>query len=481
MKAVGKMGRVSIVWFRNDLRLHDNEALHQALQQSDNIIPVYVFDKRVFQGETSFGFEKTGKFRKKFLVESVIDLRAELRKHGSDLIIREGFPEEEVFKIAQEVKSGWVFCNRERTAEEVTVQNRLEKNLWTIGQELRYARGKMLFHTADLPFPVSHVPDVFTAYRKGVENIVPIRNPLDIPTIKPFPDGILVPKGDLPTFIPKSEMTMSAHQSSRFIGGESAGLKQLHYYLWETDLVREYKQTRNGMVGWEYSSKFSPWLAAGCLSPKKIMQELSYYEKTRTKNESTYWIFFELMWRDFFRLMGKKYGNQIFKVEGPAKKQKYYSTDLEAFNQWKNGQTGIPFIDAAMRELKHTGFLSNRARQNVASFLVKDLGIYWVMGAEYFESLLIDYDPCSNYGNWNYIAGVGNDPRENRYFNILSQARNYDPEGLFVKTWIDELKLVPEKYIHQPHLMDLTIQANSGVIIGRDYPHPIIDTVKWAG
>lgn len=475
------MARVSIVWFRNDVRLHDNEALYQALQQSDSIVPVYVFDKRIFHGRTSFGFEKTGIFRRNFLIESVLDLRDQLRQQGSDLIIREGFPEEEVFKIAQEVKSGWVFCNRERTSEEVLVQNRLEKNLWTIGQELRYVRGKMLFHTSDLPFPVSHVPDVFTAFRKAVENVVPVRKPLSIHEIKPLPDSVNIKEESVPAFIKEYEKSEKSHDKYRFTGGETAGLKQLQYYLWDSNLVRDYKQSRNGLVGWEYSSKFSPWLATGCLSPKKIMEELSSYEEQRTKNESTYWLFFELMWRDFFRLMGKKYGNNIFRTEGPAGKKKYYSEDKEAFNQWKNGQTGIPFIDAAMRELNQTGFMSNRARQNVASFLVKDLGINWVMGAEYFESLLIDYDPCSNYGNWNYIAGVGNDPRENRYFNILSQARNYDPEGRFIRTWLGELKHVPDRYIHQPHLMDLTTQAKAGVIIGRDYPQPVIDTHKWAG
>lgn len=475
------MAKVSIVWFRNDLRLHDNEALHQAVQQSDKIVPVYIFDKRVFHGRTSYGFEKTGPYRRKFIVESVLDLKNQLRQLGSDLVIREGYPEEEIFKIAQEIKSGWVFCNRERTSEEVLVQNRLEKNLWTIGQELRYVRGKMLFHTSDLPFPVSHVPDVFTAFRKAVENVVPVRKPLNVPELKPFPDLEHLSKGEIPADIQGDENIHTNTDSKKFTGGETAGLKQLQYYLWETDLIRDYKQSRNGLVGWEYSSKFSPWLSAGCLSPKKIVEEISKYEHTRTRNESTYWLFFELMWRDFFRLMGKKYGNDIFRAEGPARKNKYYSEDKEAFNQWKNGQTGIPFIDAAMRELNQTGFMSNRARQNVASFLVKDLGINWVMGAEYFESMLIDYDPCSNYGNWNYIAGVGNDPRENRYFNILSQARNYDPDGKFIKAWLSELKHVPDRYIHQPHLMDLTTQANAGVIIGRDYPHPVIDTHKWAG
>lgn len=127
-----------------------------------------------------------------------------------------------------------------------------------------------------------------------------------------------------------------------------------------------------------------------------------------------------------------------------------------------------------MRQLNQTGFMSNRGRQNVASFLVKDLKISWLMGAEYFESLLIDYDPCSNYGNWNYIAGVGNDPREDRYFNILTQSKRYDPQGDFIKYWLPELEKVPSQYIHFPEDMNVIDQSGSCVIIGDDYPFSMI-------
>jgi deoxyribodipyrimidine photo-lyase len=186
--------------------------------------------------------------------------------------------------------------------------------------------------------------------------------------------------------------------------------------------------------------KFSPWLAQGCLSPKMIYAEVKRYELERVKNKSTYWIIFELLWRDFFRLMGKKYGNKIF-LRGGTKGEadNRLRNDEHLLKLWVEGRTGVPFIDANMREIEKTGFMSNRGRQNVASFLVKDLKVNWQMGAEYFESMLIDYDPTSNWGNWNYVAGVGNDPRENRYFNILTQATRYDPKGEYVKTWLPEL------------------------------------------
>jgi deoxyribodipyrimidine photo-lyase len=178
----------SIVWFRQDLRLHDNEALTEALGNSDQIIPVYVFDERIFKGETRwFGFPKTGRYRARFILESVENLRKNLRAKGSELIVRFGKPEEEILKIANDEKTSWVFCNRERTQEEVVVQDALEEGLWSIGQEMRYSRGKMLYYTADLPFPVNQTPDIFTQFRKEVERFIPVRPPLptpnEIPTV----------------------------------------------------------------------------------------------------------------------------------------------------------------------------------------------------------------------------------------------------------------------------------------------------------
>ena len=241
-----------------------------------------------------------------------------------------------------------------------------------------------------------------------------------------------------------SDFELDSRAALPFKGGETEGLRRLRHYFWEKDQVAQYKETRNGLIGPDYSSKFSAWLSMGCLSPKLIYHELKRYERERVSNESTYWLFFELLWRDYFRLMGKKYGNRIFQKGGTQEKDlRILKNNQELFTLWAEGRTGVPFIDANMRELAATGWMSNRGRQNVASFLVKDLKVNWQMGAEYFESQLVDYDPCSNWGNWNYVAGVGSDPREDRYFNILTQAKNYDPNGDFVKLWCPELAETP--------------------------------------
>ncbi len=476
------MRRRAIVWFRQDLRLHDNEALQEALANAYEVIPVYVFDERFMLGETAFGFRKTNKYRAQFLIESVADLRKNLRKLNSELIIRIGKPEEVIFELAKEVKTSWVFCNRERTDEEAQVQDALENNLWSIGQEIRYSRGKMLYYTADLPFPIQHTPDVFTQFRKEVEKIVPVREPLPRPAKSFNPLLVDVPAGEMPTLedFQLEPFEVDSRAALVFKGGETEGLKRLHYYFWESSKVKTYKETRNELIGADYSSKFSPWLANGCLSPKQIYHELKKYEAAKRGNESTYWLFFELLWRDFFRFMGKKYGNKIFQKGGPRNNiQPRWRDDFRLLQKWIDGQTGVPFIDANMLELKYTGFMSNRGRQNVASFLVKDLQVNWQMGAEYFESMLIDYDPCSNWGNWNYVAGVGSDPREDRYFNILTQARRYDPNGDYVKLWLPELSDIPADKVHQPELMTSTEQQSHQLFLEANYPKPMINTQKW--
>jgi deoxyribodipyrimidine photo-lyase len=471
----------AIVWFRNDLRLHDNEALTEALRNAEEVIPVYVFDERIFNGKTPFGFPKTGKFRCQFIIEAVRDLRENLRKRGSNLIVRVGKPEEIIFDICREAKSSWVFCNRERMSEESRVQDKLEENLWTIGQEIRFTRGKMLYYTADLPFPVPHTPDTFTNFRKEVERIIPVRKTLITPD-SVAATTFKIEAGDIPNIEDFGHEAYEPDDRSimPFKGGETEGLRRLQYYLWDSNLIKTYEETRNGMIGGDYSSKFSVYLAHGCLSPKQIYEELKKYEAERGDNKSTYWMFFELLWRDYFRLIGKKHGDQIFRVGGiTGKPDKNWREDERIFELWAEGKTGIPFIDANMRELKLTGFMSNRGRQNVASFLVKDLNINWLMGAEWFESQLIDYDPCSNYGNWTYVAGVGNDPRETRYFNIITQATRYDVKGEYVKLWIPELKDVPIEKIHRPDTLNFDEQDRYHVKLGAHYPKAMISTAKW--
>ncbi len=466
-----------LIWFRNDLRLHDHEPLYLALKAQAQIIPVYCFDPRQFR-KTPFGFPKTGAFRAQFLLESVADLRQSLTKKGSNLVVRLGKPEQILPNLVQTLKIDTVYYYQEATSEELIVERRLEKALKPLGTSLRPCWGATLYDLRDLPFSISQVPELFTNFRKQVEQKstvnLPFTTPEKLPTLPEVELGELPTLKDLglesPSFDPRSVM--------KFRGGETAAIERLENYIWNQDHLRNYKETRNGMLGENYSSKFSPWLSLGCLSPRFIYDEVEKYEEQRIKNDSTYWLIFELLWRDYFRLIALKHGNKIFYPEGLQGIPIPWKEDEERFEQWRAGNTGFPLIDANMRELLATGFMSNRGRQNVASFLTKNLGINWQMGAEWFESQLIDYDVCSNWGNWNYTAGVGNDARGFRYFNILKQAKDYDPNGDYVKHWLPELANLPASKVHEPWTLIPVEQQRFDVRLGVDYPNPIVDLDK---
>jgi deoxyribodipyrimidine photo-lyase len=463
-----------LIWYRNDLRIHDHELLYKAVKTQGQIIPFYCFDERQF-GVTSFGFPKTGSFRAKFLVESITNLRESLQKLGSDLIVRKGLPEEIIPEICQEFKITTVYFFSEVTSEEITVEKKLKFALKQNNIKVKSFWNATLYHVENLPFDISEIPELFTTFRKQIEKCSLVEDifptPKQLPKLPDIDTGIIPTLTDLGLEIP----TLDNRAVLQFKGGETEALRRLNDYFWESDNLKNYKETRNQMLGANYSSKFSPWLANGCLSPRLIYHEVKKYETERVKNDSTYWLIFELLWRDYFRFITAKHGKKIFYQSGLRGLQIKWQEDWTRFNLWCEGKTGFPLIDANMRELKNTGFMSNRGRQNVASFLTKNLGINWQMGAEWFESLLIDYDVCSNYGNWNYTAGVGNDARGFRYFNIPKQSKDYDSQGIYVKHWLPELSNIPPKKVHQPWTLSLDEQKRYSVIIGVDYPHPIVD------
>ncbi|WP_008318514.1 DASH family cryptochrome [Leptolyngbya sp. PCC 6406] len=464
-----------LLWLRNDLRLHDHAPLQAALKTGAQVIPVYCLDPRQF-GQTDFGFPKTGAFRAQFLLEALADLRQSLRRLGGDLVVRQGFPEQVLPALAREVKCDRVYWHREVTPEETTVESALTRTLATQGVAVQHFWGATLYHPDDLPFPLEQLPDIFTQFRKRVERDSRVSTPSPPPTqLLPLPQGL--EPGSLSSLqnLGLQPPIRDDRATLVFTGGETAGLARLHHYFWAADCLKTYKETRNGLLGADYSSKFSPWLALGCLSPRYIHSAVQDYETQRVKNDSTYWLVFELLWRDYFRFVCTRYRDSVFYPSGIQGISVPWRQDWPRFEAWCQGMTGYPFVDANMRELAATGFMSNRGRQNVASSLTKNLGIDWRMGAEWFESLLIDYDVCSNWGNWNYTAGVGNDARGFRYFNIPKQAQDYDPQGRYVKHWIPALAQVPAAQVHLPGKLRPEEQRRFQIQLGVDYPRPLVD------
>ncbi len=428
--------RTIVVWFKTDLRLHDNETLVKAIAQGDSIIPVYCFDEAHFNN-SEYGFQKTGSFRAQFLLESLIDLDNNLRELGSGLVILKGKPEVEIPKIVSQYKANKVVAKREVAFEERQTESKVQEALFKVKCEFQTFSTSTLYHAEDLPFSIKDIPDVFTNFRKKTEKDAVIRPSFESPSSIKSP---IIEPIKLPT-LEELGLTFTKIDSRTaivFEGGESKAIERLNHYFFESKCISNYKETRNGLIGTDYSSKFSAWLALGCISPRFIYRELQKYETEFGANDSTYWLVFELLWRDYFRFMMKKHQSNFFKQSGiKNNKLKLFSDNVQKLQNWIEGKTGIDFVDANMIELKLTGFMSNRGRQNVASYLCNDLKLDWRLGAAYFEEQLIDYDVCSNWGNWAYLAAVGNDPRDNRYFNIEKQAQTYDKNKKYRNLWLN--------------------------------------------
>jgi len=462
---------MNIIWYKNDLRINDHQPLCESLSRGETV-GLYCFDPRQLR-DTEYGFKKMDSLRAAFLIDSVQNLKENL---NGNLIIKIGQPETVIPEVAKNIGAKAVYCSAETTSDEIEVESSLRKNLVDIPVYSFHTH--TMYHPEDVPFDLQDIPDVFTQFRKQAEIRSSVRDPLPAPDSLrgPYPN---IKYGSIPTVndLGLEEQSVDERSVLSFKGGEIEAWKRLDHYFFESDELRNYKFTRNGLLGKNYSSKFSPWLAHGCISARSIHQKVETYERTVHKNVSTYWMKFELIWRDYFRFSAMKHGNSIFHLGGIQGKDLQKDTDSAVFKKWAEGKTGIPFVDANMRELSSTGYMSNRGRQNVASFLAQNLNFDWRWGAAWFESKLIDYDVCSNWGNWAYNATVGHDPR-NRYFNIVGQARKYDKKGEYVRHWLPELKDLPSEFVHEPYKMTVDQQKLYGVKIGVDYPEPMIDLEK---
>lgn len=420
----------SLLWFRTDLRLHDHPGLEAAEMQTGPLLCVY-FSENDNRPMAPLGFSRLGPFRARFIEQALDDLKSNLQKKGQQLFVFSENPARAIPELM--LRFGLKTCRMEESKAPFEKRDEAEvrAQLGKLGLECETYSSHPLLAAQQLPFELNRLPDVFTAFRNKVE--------AQFPTITAHPPATNLPAPPLGSAALESQevhpkKAMESNRIQDFQGGETAGLLHLSNYF-SGNWASEYKETRNGLQGYRYSTRFSPWLAQGNLSPRKIWAELKRYEASVGANESTYWIGFELLWRDYFYFAMQKYGASFFRLGGIRQQPPECQADLDRFELWRLGKTGQPFIDACMKELYQTGFLSNRGRQNASSFLVHYLKLDWRWGAAWFENRLIDYDPCSNYGNWAYVAGVGNDPRPNRVFNPERQAEMYDPDKAYQQAW----------------------------------------------
>ncbi len=428
-----KQGINSLVWFRNNLRVEDNSSLTKAINNSVNVIGFINIDPRNFIS-TKYGFKKTEKFRTKFFLESIAELKNELDKLNISLIITHDYPDKSIPQIIKQYEINKVFLQTEWTRDELIEDSYFPKDV-----DLIKDFDQFLYSPTDVKTLYENIPRGFSNFRKKCEKYLSVDDILPIP--KPLnTDNKIQIDYPIPTLPDLGFKLFKNHTNSvfKFKGGEINGKKRIDDYFFNTRNVSNYKLTRNGLIGENYSSKFSPWLANGCVSVKYIYNQLKKYESEVDQNDSTYWLYFELIWRDFFKYVSMQHKDKFFSRDGIYGDDKQWSTDLEILSNWINGKTNEPFVNANMIELLETGFMSNRGRQNVANYLTKELKIDWRIGAEYFESMLIDYDVHSNYGNWLYNAGIGNDSMPFRKFNPKLQSERYDPDKLYEKIWLND-------------------------------------------
>jgi len=419
--------KIALYWFRNDLRLSDNSAFVRACREVDYLLPIYIHDPHLDQ-ETSWGFKRVGNFRKAFLKESLEDLQQQLRELGSNLLEVSGDTKEIFERLRDQIGVSLIYCEHIEAPEESGQAATLRES----GFKVNAIWQSSMLDPQSLPFPLQEMPDIFSQFRQQVEKkklrfTDPMQAPKKIPPL---------PIHDLSSF--ELADLNDALSGGIFQGGERSASSHIKQYF-ERRLPDTYKQTRNQLIGLDYSSKFSPWLASGCYSVRSIARQLSEYEFQYGANDGTYWLWFELLWRDYFRFLHFKYGNKLYRSAGLSNMLRNASSpdfDEAQFKKWTSGNTGESFVDAGMRELSITGFLSNRMRQVVASYWIYDMQGDWQAGAAWFESQLVDYDVYSNQGNWLYIAGKGTDPRGGRAFNVRKQAQDHDPEGTYQQMWL---------------------------------------------
>lgn len=482
-----------LIWLNADLRLDDNPLWQTALAETpDHLLVVYVLPATIFQvfGDVPLGataLQPLSEGRLRFLLESLTSLRAQLVDIGSDLLIVQGEASRLIPALARRHH-----CRSVITSRATGVMEQRQQQLVAAECSLQQVHSGLLLSEHELPCELDALPETFSAFRRRVEKTYPTAQdlPAPLPPIDqltewpPFAERGF--QGDARQLLNASHWQSDIRGEFNFHGGEPAALDRITHYF-QASHAGQYKTTRNRLTGADFSTRLSSWLAHGCVSPRRIMSELHTFQNALTHESESYrkesdWIRVELLWREYFHWDARRQGAGLFYKGTPHSDDETPTSSMNlpeplpgAFDDWRNGTTGVPWVDAGMRELAATGWLSNRMRQNVASYLIKDLHVDWRLGAEWFEHCLIDHDVAANWGNWRYLAGVGRDPRSDRYFNMMKQARQHDPRGEYVTRWIPALEHLPAGM--QRHAPWLSMQWSTGL---SEYPRkPLECPAAW--
>ncbi len=451
------MTRTAIIWFRRDLRLHDHLALRAALDSADAVVPLFCFDDGLLHGRHASGP------RTQFLLESLTDLDAMLRERGSRLFVRHGPPQRELPALAAEVGAVAVHLSADVGP---FARRRQQAVKSALDDSVDFSVHPGLFVVDRLDAIRTQGGDPYTVFTPFHRNWAaqPRRDVVGAPNRLPAPPARLA-AGSLPTL---QDLGLEQECEDPVPGGERAGRERLRRFL--ADAVRDYDAGRDRLAGDEVS-RLSPYLHFGSLSPREVEHRLPDGAGATAYRR-------QLCWRDFYaQVIGHHPANARSEFQSRYRGSIRWSRAEKRFEAWCEGQTGYPAVDAGMRQLRREGWMHNRARLLVGSFLTKDLGIDWRWGERWFMRWLLDGDEASNNGNWQWIASVGVDPQPafRRIFNPARQQERFDPDGDYVRRYVPELSRVPDNYLSEPWTMPDEVQERVGCRIGHEYPAPIVD------
>ena len=424
----------TLYWVTNDLRINDNQALELA-SQSESLLCVYVIDENWLK-PNNFQSKSLGSKRSEFLKTCLQDFNNSLQSYGQQLHVITG----DTYSSLKQLCETFQLTDLVTTQVPGTYENDIITQLIQDQPALRVHQVEQftLFTSNRLPFPLNELPNTYSKFKNKVADLV-IEKPQ--PPIKSLPHFINErSKSSVlhdTTFTSADELTN--FQSEAFIGGEKHAITHLSQYF-ASNLPSEYKLVRNKLDGWNNSTKLSAWINHGCFSARQVYACIKEFQQINGSNSSTEHLHLELLWREYFQWAHYKFGCKFYQFKGLYNQTPLTSFYPERFKKWCFGNTPYPLVNACMNELRETGYLSNRARQIVASCLVNELSIDWRFGAAWFEEHLIDYDAAINWGNWQYIAGVGVDPRGGRHFNLNKQTQIHDPNGEYQLKWLTAYK-----------------------------------------
>jgi deoxyribodipyrimidine photo-lyase len=445
-----------LVWFRRDLRLRDHPALRAALDRHDRVVPVFCFDDRLLHGRHASGP------RTQFLLECLAELDAGLRERGSGLVVRHGRPERELAALVRDVTAEAVHFTRDVSAFARRRGERVRGAL--AGVELQEHPGlNAVDDIAEVRTQQGRPYTVFSPFHRNwleQDRRDVLAAPSELPAL---PSGLA--RGRLPSL---DSLGLEQEVGDPAPGGEAAAERTLARFM--DGPVREYTDNHDAL-GSDRTSRLSPYLHFGCLSPRQVEERLP-----RGKGAEAFRRL--LCWRDFYHhVLLHHPRNARSEFQDRYRGKIRWSYAKRPFEAWCEGRTGYPLVDAGMRQLRREGWMHNRARLVVGSFLTKDLGIDWRWGERWFMRFLIDGDEANNNGNWQWIASVGTDPQPayRRIYNPALHMERYDPHGDYVRRHVPELRPVPDRYLREPWTMPEDVQQECGCVIGRDYPEPIVD------